>query len=191
MEAAQQFLVEFGIWALAAGAFFEGYLFVIGAGMLVSQSLLSPLDAFLAAAFGAWTGHIFWYYLGRYLDGRRFMNLLPGWRWNHKFINDMIHQKPWTSIFLLQYVFGVRLVGAIEFGLTKIPIGWFAVAQMVNCMIWSALLMLLGYSFGELIEHPGMNAAKYLWILGSIVCLLIAVHCYLRAGSESNIPDRP
>jgi membrane-associated protein len=190
METAQQFLMEYGLWAVALGAFFQGYLLVIGAGLLVSRNILAFEDVLIVTAAAAWIGHLFWFYLGRCLKNSTFMKMIPGWEKNHKFVNRLIDRKRKLSVFLLQYLFGLRLIGAIEFGLARIPAGWFAIAQIVNCTLWAFILMVLGYSFGEMTEHPGIYAMKYLWISGSFICLLLAVHWYTRSDPTSDVIDQ-
>jgi membrane protein DedA with SNARE-associated domain len=178
------FLTEYGLWAVIAGAFFEGQFLVFSAGIIAGHGFLHPFDVWIAATLGAWLGHAWWFYLGRFFKKRRLIWLIPGWKKNIRTVNRLIRKYPWSSLVFLQYVYGVRLVGAIAFGLTRISPPWFIGAQVVNCAAWASLLVLLGYFLGESLENGFLAAAKYNWIIFSILAVLYGIHRLVKREME-------
>ncbi len=174
MEAAYEFILLYGLWAVAVGAFFEGELTIITAGLLAGHNpeIFHISNVWLYALFGAWTGHLFWFYFGRYLKQTRMIGLIPGWKKNMRKVNRFVLKNPWTSVIFLQYAYGLRVLGAIAFGVTRVNIFWFVFIQAINCAIWAAIFSLLGLCLGESIRQDFVSVAKYIWISITILIIL-------------------
>jgi len=149
MEFAGNFLDQYGLWALALGAFFQGYSLVILAGLFVSQNNMNGFDVWIVAAVSAWIGHWFFFCMGRWLGRQR--QCITNSKFNNRLnsLETTISDHPWSSIFLIQYGYGLRIAGAIAFGLAKIKRRWFAWAQSLNCILWAVILTGIGYSIGS------------------------------------------
>ena len=176
---------HYGLWAVVIGAFFQGQIFLVCAGILASQSVFSPLDVWVSATIGAWVGHLFWFYFGKNLSTRSLRNYIPNYDQNLNRVNLLIQKYPCRSVFFLQYLYGLRLVGAIGFGFSRIPILWFSLAQLINCTIWAGLLAMIGYFAGEFIEHGVLSGLKYAWIAFT----LILVAYVFRKMNKDQIED--
>ncbi len=180
METARQLITEYGILAVVIGAFFEGELIVFSAGILAAKGILNPVEVWIGSASGAWFGHVFWFYLGRFFKKHRFVWLIPGWRKNLRVVNRFIRNYRWRSVVFLQYVYGIRLLGAIAFGLTRISAVWFISAQILNCLVWAFLIEYLGYSLGGMFNRRLLTNLKYLWIIASVILILFIIHHLVR-----------
>ncbi|HPQ40489.1 MAG TPA: VTT domain-containing protein [bacterium] len=173
MEQFWGLLEHYGLWALAIGAFFQGYTLVILAGLFVSQRLLDGSDVILVSAVSAWIGHWFFYGVGRWLHRRRHYVRNPRINRQLNSLNHSIDIHPWIAVFFTQYGYGVRILGAVAFGLSRVRKSWFAVAQSLNCAIWAAVLFAVGYGAGiGLFEFSG-NACKSGLMAATAACAAV------------------
>ncbi len=87
----------------------------------------------------------------------------------------MIEARPVTAIFLLQYLYGLRLVGAVAFGLTELSLLRFALYEIVNCLVWAGLIGGVAYLLGGLVTEIFHGWFKWIWMVASagLVVLLL------------------
>ena len=175
MEAFWGLLDQYGLWALAFGAFFQGYSMVILAGLLVSQDILDLTEVWLVSTISAWVGHWFLYGVGMILD--RYRGIIKSPKINKKLdhLENTIKLHPWLSMFFIQYGYGIRIIGAIAFGISRVHRLWFAWAQLINCAIWATLLSGIGYIAGSGVHQLPEHALVRVSILLTMAFVLFAI----------------
>lgn len=139
-------LKEYGLWAVLLGTFFEGEGVMLMAGGLAHQQILPPIGAWLLGALGAYLGHLVYFGLGRYLKTKDPFSWIPRWKPKIERALPLIRKYPKLSIFILQYLYGMRIVGAVAMGLSGMPWPTFIGIELINCLIWSGVILMLGYS---------------------------------------------
>jgi len=170
---------NYGLFAVFAGTFIEGEGILITAGILAGGGLLNPFSVWLTASLGAWLGHLFWFLVGRRLGNQ---SVLSRYKWLGERISrvDKILQRhPGTSIFTLQYLYGLRIIGAIAFGFTHLSFGRFLFYEALNCPLWAALIESAGYLLGETVTSIFEGWVKWIWMVLSIIVLMLILH-YLK-----------
>lgn len=186
--------MDYGLWAVAIGCFFEGQVVLAGAGVLASHNLLNPLHVWLVGFISAWLGHLFWFALGKIMITRG-LNLSNHNRYGKTIdrIDHLIRNKPWLSVFFLQYLYGTRLIGAIAFGFSNLKMKWFAAAQSLNCLIWALCVAGFGYIAGESFHPATTSPLRILWIVLTLGLLVvwwrIANRHSIRQRMISAVPD--
>jgi membrane protein DedA with SNARE-associated domain len=165
-------LSRYGLWAVLAGTFFEGEGVLIGAGILAATGLLRPVDVWLAATLGAWTGHFFWFFIGRRFGTRYLLPRFKPLRERVARMNRIIQRHPGTAVLILQYLYGARIFGAMAFGLTELAIGRFLFYEGVNCAVWAALVESAGYFVGEAVSRSLRGWGRWVWLAVSIAVLV-------------------
>lgn len=169
-------LDQYGLWAIGVGAFFQGYLMVLAGGIMASQNLLPITDVLLVAAGSAWMGHWFLYGIGYWLNRNDYLK--SGGRMSRpvQALDKTIRLHPWSSVFLMQYSYGIRLASAVAFGYFRVNSLWFAGSQLLNCGSWAIVLVFLGYFAGiGLMELPSGTQLWTILALTSLVMLLLLV----------------
>ena len=131
---------RYGLLAVFGGGLIEGEVILVVAATLAEQGVLNPIGVWLAASTGAWLGHLFWFTMGRAIRGRRLAPGSAAFRARAAKVKRLIEARPVTAIFLLQYLYGLRLVGAVAVGLTEFSLLRFALYQIVNCLVWAGLI---------------------------------------------------
>jgi membrane protein DedA with SNARE-associated domain len=164
-----ELLKEYGLWAVLLGTFFEGEGVLLLAGGLAHQQILSSFGAWLVGALGAYVGHLVYYGLGRYLKAKDLFAWIPRWKPKIERALPLIRKYPKLSIFIMQYLYGMRIVGAVAMGLSGMRWSTFVGIELINCLIWSGVILIIGYS---------ATAAVLAWLPlaeKSLTAILIAV----------------
>jgi len=166
---------RYGLLAVFGGSLLEGEGILIVAATLSEQGVLDPVRVWLAASTGAWLGHLFWFTTGRTIRGRRLTLGSAAFRARAATIKRWIEARPVTAIFLLQYLYGLRLVGAVALGLTELSLLRFALYQIVNCLVWAGLIGGIAYLLGGLVTEIFHGWFTWIWMIASagLVVLLL------------------
>lgn len=141
-----ELLKEYGLWAVLLGTFFEGEGVLLMAGGLAHQQILSSFGAWLVGALGAYVGHLFCYGFGRYLKGKDLFAWIPRWKPKIERALPLIRKYPKLSIFIMQYLYGMRIVGALAIGFSGMSWSTFIGIELINCLVWSGVILMVGYS---------------------------------------------
>ncbi|MCG3113749.1 MAG: DedA family protein [Candidatus Manganitrophus sp. SB1] len=141
-----ELLKQYGLWTVLLGTFFEGEGVMLMAGGLAHQQILSPLGSWLVGALGAYVGHLVYYGLGRYLKAKGLFARVPRWKPKIERALPLIRKYPKLSIFIMQYLYGMRIVGAVAMGLSGMAWSTFMSIELINCLIWSGVILMIGYS---------------------------------------------
>jgi len=170
MEWAQQFVEQYGYWAVFIWTFIEGETVFIAAAALAAAGLMQPWKVIVVAACGAYIGHIVFFLIGRWKG----VELIEGnavLKRHYPKANMVLDRYAHWSIFIFQYLYGTRLVAAILFGCSSISFPRFALLQIINCMTWSLVI----YTVGHLLGIAGMAIVHEFGVDGLIVVLVVAV----------------
>lgn len=171
----ERLLPEYGLLAVFVGAFFEGEGVLLAASVLAARGVLSPIGVWLAASLGAWSGHLVWFFAGRRLGGHllpRFERLAD----ETAEVDRIVEAHPRTAVFVLQYLYGVRMLGALALGMTRFSWRRFVLYEAVNCLVWAALFTGVGYAVGAAADRFLHGWVRWVWVAGSVVVLLGVLH---------------
>jgi membrane protein DedA with SNARE-associated domain len=169
LSSAALLVSKYGLLIVGAGTLIEGETVLLAAGALASRHVLSLVAIWFVGSVGAWLGHIVWFAVGRAVGRRRVVALVPRWQPSLDQADAWIRGRPWLCIFSLQYLYGMRLPGAVALGLSSLPFGWFLVAEALNCTIWAALVVTLGYAIGESAGQVLQWPVRALWLFVGVL----------------------
>jgi membrane-associated protein len=143
---------------------------------MIQRGVLSPWVVWLAASLGAWCGHLLWFTVGRRLGTTALLSRWSGLARRVAQADRIVRAHPRTAIFLLQYLYGMRLVGAVGLGLTRLGFARFAFYEAVNCLVWAALFTAIGFSLGEAAITLFSGKLRWIWLAGSVLVLMGVFH---------------
>lgn len=164
---------RYGLLAVFGGSLVEGEGILIVATVLSQQGVLDPVRVWLAASTGAWLGHVLCFATGRAIRGRRCSIGSSAFQTRAAKVKRLIEAHPVTSIVLLQYLYGVRIVGAVAFGMTGLSLLRFASYQIVNCLIWAGLVGGAAYLLGGAMSEIFHGWFKWIWVIASAGLVLL------------------
>jgi membrane protein DedA with SNARE-associated domain len=153
-------VTRFGYLAVFLGTFFEGETFILIGGFFAHQGYLAFMSMASVATLGAFSGDLFYFYLGRrhgrtlVEKSRRGRSLVP---WLEQFMNR--YNLLW--IFGVRYLYGVRWLAAALAGSSKISSFRFAAVALPACFFWALVFAGLGYAFGSAVESFLGNVQRY------------------------------
>ena len=167
------FIKKYGILSVFAGTFLEGELVLVTAAILAGDGLLNPVSVWLSASLGAWTGHVFWFFIGRKLGSGYILPRFKRLRPRIEEANRIILNHPKTAIFILQYLYGMRVIGAMGLGTTELSFARFVLYEALNCMLWALVVFTAGYVLGETFIHILHGWFRWAWMGVSLLVLLL------------------
>ncbi len=194
MEWAQQFVEQYGYWAVFIWTFIEGETVFIVAAALAAAGVLVTWKVIVVAACGAFIGHLFFFVLGRW-RGERIIHAIPILEKHVSKANLILDKYAHWSIFIFQYLYGTRLVAAILFGCSSITFWRFFFLQIINCITWAIII----YTVGHFLGIAAMSILHQFGIWGLVIALSIAAiiaailyrrygHCHVKRHLHSEDP---
>ncbi len=140
---------------LFLGCIFEGPVVMVASGFLYRLGGLELIPMYLVLMFGDFTADIMWYCIGRF--GAK--NLI--YRYGGYFgitprtIEKIQHrfQKYHDKILIISKLtmgFGFALVVLVVAGMSRVPFKKYAIFNLLGGFIWTAVLITVGYFFGDI-----------------------------------------
>lgn len=171
-------IARYAYLAVLAGTFAEGETVLVFGGLLAQERRVS-FPGILAAAFlGAYSGHMFWFWAGR-SHGARLLVRFPSLEKLTGRATAILERHGALSIFITQYLYGLRTAAAIAFGLSAMGFARFAWIQLANCGLWAVLIGSIGYVFGHAAERVlGRTANVEKYALVAVVALAAALSAW-------------
>ena len=157
---------------------FPSEVAMIPAGYLASKGEMSLVAAFLAGAGGSLAGALFNYVLGHHL-GRaflvkygRYILLKPE---TIDRVEDFFAKYGPASTFWGRLLPGIRQYISLPAGIGRMPLASFSIYTFLGAGIWCAVLLGLGYVFGE---HEDKIQSVLHYLIGAIIVIVIGVFYY-------------
>ncbi|WP_338500189.1 DedA family protein [Pseudomonas trivialis] len=167
----QQFLHDFGYFALFLGTFFEGETILVLAGFLAFREYMDIKLVVVVAFFGSYAGDQLWYYMGR-KHGRKLLARKPRWQLMGDKALEHIRKHPDIWVLSFRFVYGLRTVMPVAIDLSGYPPLRYLVLNGIGAAIWAAALGAAAYHFGAVLEGMLGSVKKYeLWVLGALILL--------------------
>lgn len=146
-----QFIVDYGLWAVFGGTFLEGESVVVFAGFLAHQRLLHLPFVMLCAFAGSFLADQLLFFLGRRYREHRYVRRIREKPAFEKALSA-IDRYPHGFILALRFLYGLRTVGPVALGVSRVSPLRFLVLNAIAAAIWAVCFSLLGYAFGQTIE---------------------------------------
>lgn len=171
----QNFLNEFGYFALFLGTFFEGETILVLAGFLAFRGYMDLNMVILIAFCGSYAGDQLWYFMGR-RHGRRILARKPRWQLMGDKALRLVRKHPDIWVLSFRFVYGLRTVMPVAIGMSGYPPGRYLLLNGIGAAVWAAALGSAAYHFGAVMEGLLGNIKKYeMWVLGGLVVLGLAL----------------
>ena len=171
----QQFLHDFGYFALFLGTFFEGETILVLAGFLAFRGYMDINLVVVVAFFGSYAGDQLWYYMGR-KHGRKLLARKPRWQLMGDKALEHIRKHPDIWVLSFRFVYGLRTVMPVAIGLSGYPPLRYLLLNGICAAVWAAALAAAAYHFGAVLEGMLGSIKKYeLWVLGALLLLGLAL----------------
>ncbi|RJR55167.1 MAG: DedA family protein [Desulfobacteraceae bacterium] len=165
-------LVEsYGYGLLFLGVLLEGETFLIAASFAAHRGYLN-LGWVIAVAFlGTLAGDQIYFFLGR-VKGRSFLRNRPGWQAKVEKAQRMLNRYQWQVILGFRFLYGLRTIIPFSLGLSEIKVDRFLLSNAAGALIWSIVVGILGFLFGQALEATLADIKKHeKWIIVAVLCI--------------------
>lgn len=168
-------LATYGYWAIFIGCLLEGETILILGGMAAHQHVLKLLPVIGYASLAGMLGDQLLFWAGRYF-GERLLPRLHKQQAAIDKVTSLIQHHPTVSIFSVRFLYGMRLVGPMVIGASKVSPLKFACINLVGAVVWATLIASAGYWAGEFLQRVLGDLKPYrLPIALGVVALVVAV----------------
>lgn len=144
-------ITEYGYAALFVGTLLEGETMLILAGFAVHQGYLQLPWVIAIAMFGGFLGDQIYFWIGRQRGAwvlAHFPRIAPA----IERVNVLMERYQEVLIIGIRFLYGVRTVGPLAFGMSKVPAWRFVVFNAAGAAIWAVCIGGAGYLFGQAME---------------------------------------
>lgn len=170
-------LQKFGYFAVFVGTFLEGETILVMAGFFAERGYLHLALVVVVAFLGAFTGHIFWFWLGR-TQGIRLLERFPRMQKHFGRGIRIFERYGAPAIFITQWLYGLRITAAVIIGISKIPVAKFLFYEAISCIAWAMVIGSAGYYFGRAVESV-LGRAAHIEKWGLLVLLVVSVGAWV------------
>lgn len=187
----QEFLIglstNHAIWIyifIVVFSFIEGPVLAMVFGVIIKLGYFDFPTVYLALMTGDLLGDIFWYYIGLYY-GQRFINKFGKYfRITEEGVEkakEVFHKNKHKILFISKITngFGLGLAILLAAGMTKLPFKKYLAVNAMGQIIWTGLLISIGYFFGNLYIKINDIAGRF-FITLVLVIIVIAFYRYVK-----------
>nr|WP_314401070.1 DedA family protein [Pseudomonas lundensis] len=168
-------LATYGYWAIFIGCLLECETILILGGMAAHQHVLKLLPVIGYASLAGMLGDQLLFWAGRYF-GERLLPRLHKQQAAIDKVTSLIQHHPTVSIFSVRFLYGMRLVGPMVIGASKVSPLKFACINLVGAVVWATLFASAGYWAGEFLQRVVGDLKPYrLPIVLGVIALVVAV----------------
>jgi membrane protein DedA with SNARE-associated domain len=183
-------LANYGYWAVFIGCLLEGETILILGGLAAHQHVLQWPQVMVWATLGGMIGDQILFWTGRYF-GPRLMPRLHRQQATIDRVSGLIERYPTASIFSVRFLYGMRLIGPLVIGASRLSPVRFSIINLLGAAVWAVLFVTAGYWAGEFLEDLLGNLKPYrLPIFIGVVVLAAAVATYRHFRAKAKRAKR-
>jgi len=175
-----QFVQQYGYWILYPLSIIEGPLVTLIGGGFAALGILRPELVFAISILGDLTMDLGLYYLGFFGNKklRRFIERRPRLKRKHLQVQHFFENHGGKVIFLVKITVGLSYITFVTAGMIKMPLRRFLFFSFLGGIIWSGLLVSLGYFYGSLYKVISMHLhqAGIVVAIGALLTYIIIRH---------------
>lgn len=180
-------LVTYGYLGILVGTLLEGEATVILGGLLAHQGILDLESLILVALVGTLIGDQIFYYLARW-KGYDWACRSSRFRKNYPKASELMRKHAIWIILLSRFLYGLRTIIPTCCGVMRIPAWRYSLLNFISAVLWTPLMALLGYGFGQsvqvfLSEWQGLQ----LLLLGVVLTAVLFIWFYGWRGMRDGL----
>jgi membrane protein DedA with SNARE-associated domain len=179
-------LANYGYWAVFIGCLLEGETVLILGGLAAHQGMLHWPQVIAYATVGGMLGDQALFWTGRYF-GPKLLPKLHRQQATIDRVSGLIERYPTASIFSVRFLYGMRLIGPLVIGASRLSPIRFSVVNLLGAAVWATIFVSGGYWAGQFLENLLGNLKPYkLPIAIGVVVIVagIALIRHLRAKAK-------
>ena len=146
-----QLLQTWGYPVVFLGTLLEGETVLLLAGLAAQAGYLELQWVMATAWAGAVTGEQVWFFVGR-RHGERLLRRYPKLKSKAQRLTALLGRYHLPLILSLRFLYGLRTVGPIALGMSRVPWARFTALDFAAAVVWAVVVASVGYAFGRVLE---------------------------------------
>ncbi|HPU28792.1 MAG TPA: DedA family protein [Syntrophorhabdaceae bacterium] len=187
------YIEKFGYIGILLGTFFEGETTVLIGGILSKLGYMNIYKVFIFAFIGTFAGDFTFFSLGKAF-GRNIVERYEFLSSKVPIADKIIKKHGNFIIFIIRFLVGIRAVVLLLLGCTNIKVSKFLFFSIANSILWSIVVSVIGYIFGNVVYIIVKDIKQYEWhIIGAIVIIIliiIFIYRHIMEKKERTYADR-
>ena len=195
----EQFIRDYGVFALLLWAMFENDVGVVMAGVAFELGLVQPVSAGAAVLCGSMIHDLLWYGVGRHRSD--WIRGTDAYRSVGPHVERWVRKFGVWELFVCRFVYGTRYPSFLFWGVQKLPVWRFSAVNLGGLVVWCAMLSSLGYFLGDganALIHRVKTAQSYVVWAAVLVVLVVVLRRYFfkkrwaaPSVSEAGVEAKP
>jgi membrane protein DedA with SNARE-associated domain len=171
---------HWGYPAVFAGSLIEGETILALAGVAAHRGYLALPWVIAVAAAGGFLGDQIYFLVGRF-GGDRVLARWPTLRPGAERVRQLLERYDTPLILGVRFLYGLRTVGPIAIGMSRVPWLRFAAFNLVGAIVWAGLVAGIGYALGEALTRL-LGDLKQIeeWVFGGVLLAGVVTIAWLR-----------
>ncbi len=178
-----RWITDYGYWAVFFGTMIEGETAAFLSGIAAHNQLLSYSWTMLFAALGGIVSDNVLFLVGRFSGSR----ILPRFkRHQNKIVRvqQLIRQRENVIIIGIRFAYGMRTVGPIIIGASKVNPLKFLVLNIFGGAIWGCGIVSIGYFVSSIVLRLPIHS-YFLWAMIAIIFILLLLFWFKKKYRSS------
>ncbi len=190
MSAVVALFLQYKYPALVVLSFFEGPYIMMMSGFLLKLGVLTIVPTYIALSIGDLLADTVWYYVGYFFGNKfvhkfgKFFDINAGSIENAKELFSK-HRKKILLGSKMTAGFGLSLATLITAGIVRAPFGEYIVLNFFGQLVWTTVMLAVGYFFGNLYVVVDNVAGKIFIIAIALLALYLLLRLSRRLGRKA------
>lgn len=160
----EQFLDQYGYFALLVGTFFEGETAILIASSLIHKGYFSaPLTIFVAF-LGSFISDWLYYIVGR-LNGKLFIENRPKLKAKVEPVTTFFLKNRIQILFTYRFLYGFRVVIPLIIGMSNIKPMLYLFYTISAGLLWASTVATIGYFIGRMFNVTAVSFEEHLPVI--------------------------
>lgn len=181
----QEFIQQYGYYAVFLFACIEGEVAVLTAGFLCHRGLMSLEWVILCAFLGTFMTEQCFFFLGR-VYGAKLLKKHPKLAQKSEKIIQFLKKYDMAFIFCSRFIYGIRNFSPIAIGMAKIRPLKFSACNIPAAFVWSVIVAGAGYFFSNALESAKEHIHATGLVLLAFICMGFGVFLCRKVQKNSS-----
>ena len=186
----EEFLHQYGYFALTLGTFLEGETAIMVAASLVHSGIFEWPYTVIFGFFGSFISDWLYFVIGR-LNGKYFVEKRPKLKNKLQPVQDFFKTHRLQILFSYRFLYGFRIIMPLMIGMSDIRTLHFFGYSIAAGLIWATTVGTVGYAAGVIFDlTPSSFEENVLFIVMGFSCFGLLVGYFVKrfAGRQMGVP---
>jgi membrane protein DedA with SNARE-associated domain len=185
-----QLVADHGYLVTFLGALFEGETVLTLAGLAAHRGYLHMSLLIVLASTGSFMGDQIYFMIGRRY-GKRLMARFPRFKPAVRRVDALVVRYAGVAVIAVRFLYGLRTVGPIAMGASRMAWHRFALFNAVGSIAWSAVWLMGGYLIGEVVHMLiGDMRHREAWVFAGVAAAALTFGAFIHLNRRAALRSR-